>query len=49
LRANGASIWRCIYYRSSSLPQPIVAVPAFLLVSIFNHCCRQASDLPAAP
>ena len=37
LRANGASVWRCISYSVlTSLPQPIVAVPAFLLVSIFQ-------------
>ena len=37
LRANGASVWRCVYYSIlTSLPQPIVAVPAFLLVSIFQ-------------
>jgi zinc transporter, ZIP family len=37
LRANGASIARCIWYSIlTSLPQPIVAVPAFLLVSIFQ-------------
>ena len=37
LRANGASIWRCVYYSIlTSMPQPIVAVPAFLLVSVFQ-------------
>ena len=37
LRANGASIARCISYSIlTSLPQPIVAVPAFLLVSVFQ-------------
>jgi ZIP family zinc transporter len=37
LRANGASILRCIWYSIlTSLPQPIVAVPAFLLVSVFQ-------------
>ena len=49
LRANGASVWRCIWYSIlTSMPQPIVAVPAFLLVSSFNRCCPQASDSPAA-
>jgi ZIP family zinc transporter len=37
LRANGASIARCAFYAIvTSLPQPIVAVPAFVLVSIFQ-------------
>ena len=37
LRANGASVIRCIWYSIlTSLPQPIVAVPAFLLVSVFQ-------------
>jgi ZIP family zinc transporter len=37
LRANGASIARCVWYSIlTSVPQPIVAVPAFLLVSIFQ-------------
>lgn len=37
LRANGASMARCIGYSIlTSLPQPIVAVPAFLLVSVFQ-------------
>ena len=37
LRANGASMSRCISYSIlTSLPQPIVAVPAFLLVSVFQ-------------
>src|SRR5688500_12305730 len=37
LRANGASMGRCILYSIlTSLPQPIVAVPAFLLVSVFQ-------------
>ena len=37
LRANGASVWRCVFYSIlTSLPQPIVAVPAFLLVSVFQ-------------
>jgi zinc transporter, ZIP family len=34
LRSNGASAWRCVWYAVlTSLPQPLVAVPAFLLVS----------------
>ena len=37
LRANGASVARCIWYSIlTSMPQPIVAVPAFLLVSVFQ-------------
>ena len=37
LRANGASVWRCVSYSIlTSLPQPVVAVPAFLLVSVFQ-------------
>jgi zinc transporter ZupT len=37
LRANGASVVRCIWYSVlTSIPQPIVAVPAFLLVSVFQ-------------
>ena len=37
LRANGASVGRCIWYSIlTSMPQPIVAVPAFLLVSVFQ-------------
>ena len=37
LRANGASIGRCIWYSVlTSMPQPVVAVPAFLLVSVFQ-------------
>jgi ZIP family zinc transporter len=37
LRANGASVARCVGYSIlTSMPQPIVAVPAFLLVSIFQ-------------
>lgn len=37
LRANGASVAKCIWYSIiTSLPQPIVAVPAFLLVSYFQ-------------
>jgi zinc transporter ZupT len=35
LRANGASVWTCFGYAVlTSLPQPIVAVPAFVLISI---------------
>jgi zinc transporter, ZIP family len=35
LRANGASIGACAWYAVlTSLPQPIVAVPAFLLVTV---------------
>ena len=37
LRANGASVLKCAAYAVlTSLPQPIVAVPAFLLVSLFQ-------------
>lgn len=37
LRANGASVLRCVWYSIlTSMPQPIVAVPAFLLVSVFQ-------------
>jgi zinc transporter, ZIP family len=37
LRANGASVFRCIWYSIlTSIPQPVVAVPAFLLVSVFQ-------------
>ena len=37
LRANGASIVTCVWYSVlTSMPQPIVAVPAFLLVSVFQ-------------
>lgn len=37
LRANGSSMARCIWYSIlTSLPQPVVAVPAFLLVSVFQ-------------
>ncbi len=37
LRANGASVLKCIWYSIlTSMPQPIVAVPAFLLVSVFQ-------------
>jgi zinc transporter, ZIP family len=35
LRANGASLWTCFWFAVlTSLPQPIVAVPAYLLVSV---------------
>ena len=35
LRAAGASVWSCFWYSVlTSLPQPIVAVPAFLLLSL---------------
>jgi zinc transporter, ZIP family len=37
LRANGTSMLRCMGYSIlTSMPQPIVAVPAFLLVSVFQ-------------
>ncbi len=37
LKANGASLGKCIWYSIlTSMPQPIVAVPAFLLVSVFQ-------------
>lgn len=37
LRASGASLMRCVMYAVlTSMPQPIVAVPAFLLVSVFQ-------------
>lgn len=37
LRANGASVMKCALYSVlTSIPQPIVAVPAFLLVSVFQ-------------
>ncbi|HKY19949.1 MAG TPA: ZIP family metal transporter [Vicinamibacterales bacterium] len=37
MRANGASVGKCIWYSIlTSMPQPIVAVPAFLLVSVFQ-------------
>jgi zinc transporter, ZIP family len=37
LRAHGASIWRCIGYSVlTSAPQPILAVPAFALTSLFQ-------------
>lgn len=35
LRANGASLWTCFWYAVlTSIPQPIVAVPAYKLISI---------------
>jgi len=35
LRANGAPLWSCVGYAVlTSLPQPIVAVPSYLLVSV---------------
>jgi len=35
LRKNGASLWACFWYAVlTSLPQPIVAVPAFMLISV---------------
>ena len=37
LRANGASVGRCVWYSIvTSLPQPVVAVPAFMLVRVFQ-------------
>ena len=37
LRANGLSLFRCVMYAVlTSMPQPMVAVPAFLLVSVFQ-------------
>lgn len=37
LRARSVSVWACFWYSVlSSLPQPIFAVPAFLLVSVFH-------------
>lgn len=37
LRAKGVSVTRCVLFSVfSSLPQPIAAVPAFLLVWVFN-------------
>ena len=37
LRARGASLWKCIFYSIlTSVPQPLLAVPAFLLTSAFQ-------------
>ncbi len=37
LRAKGVSLWRCAWYAIlTSVPQPLLAVPSFLLVSIFK-------------
>jgi zinc transporter, ZIP family len=37
LRARGVSVWACIGYAIlTSLPQPIAAVPSYLLVSVFR-------------
>lgn len=37
LRERGASVWRCAGYAVlTSVPQPILAVPAFLLTSFFQ-------------
>ena len=37
LRAKGVSVWRCAWYAIvTSIPQPLMAVPAFLLVSWFQ-------------
>src|SRR5262249_28104177 len=37
LRAQGASVHTCFWYAVlTSLPQPLLAVPAFLLISIFQ-------------
>lgn len=37
LRAQGASVWRCAGYAIlTSVPQPLLAVPAFLLTSLFQ-------------
>src|SRR5215203_4903441 len=37
LRARGASIWRCAGYAIlTSVPQPLLAMPAFLLTSFFQ-------------
>src|SRR3990170_3440317 len=36
LRAKGVSLWRCAWYAIlTSVPQPLLAVPSFLLVSVF--------------
>jgi zinc transporter ZupT len=37
LRARGASLWRCAGYSIlTSVPQPLLAVPAYLLISLFQ-------------
>ena len=37
LRARGASVWSCFWYATlTSVPQPLLAVPAFLLTSVFQ-------------
>lgn len=37
LRARGLSIWSCIFFAVlTSVPQPLAAVPSFLLVSVFK-------------
>ncbi len=37
LRARGASVWRCAGYAIlTSVPQPLLAVPAFMLTSVFQ-------------
>lgn len=37
LRAKGASVWRCAWYAIlTSVPQPLLAVPAFMLTSFFQ-------------
>ncbi len=37
LRARGASVWRCAGYAVlTSVPQPLLAVPAFMLTSFFQ-------------
>jgi len=37
LRARGASLWRCAWYAVlTSVPQPILAIPAFILTSFFQ-------------
>ncbi len=37
LRARGASVWRCAGYAIlTSVPQPLLAVPAFMLASVFQ-------------
>jgi zinc transporter, ZIP family len=37
LRNKGTSVWACFWYAVlTSVPQPLLAVPAFLLISIFQ-------------